>query len=493
MMAKMKTYIHLLYIGLLSLAMSSCNSFLDNDPISDFTGDPQTSSSEKSAYSTTADAEAGLSGAYEKFKQDIFQFENYEINDVQSDNCYVGGDGVPGEDIDNLAVNSLNEKVTLIWNQYYEMAGTATNVIENTRIMDQSSIEEATRQRIMAEAKFIRAYAYFDIVRIWGDAPMILDLIPSITAANLDSIYSKLYPVRTSATEIYKQIKKDLTEAIPVLGSSSQGAFKATKGAANGLLAKVYATEGEKKSRSYDKVVSCCDEVIADGYQLLDTYDDLWKPENKNTNESIFEVYYDMEHTNWASWVLFSEEDGSVTWRRYCTPTHDLISKFEDKDVRYASTIVYKDVPYDTYFPADHYPIANKIRQKNSDIILMRLADILLLKAEALVELNRVSEAMEIVNKIRERAQVDPVAVSQTQDEGRLIVENERQLELALEGQRWFDLLRNDRMIAVMGQHKDKNGHIMFPNIKNEAFRVLWPIPQNERDANTNLTQNKGY
>lgn len=489
----MKKYTHILYLGLLLVAISSCSNFLNNDPISDFTGDPQTSSSEKSAYSTAADAEAGLSGAYDKFKQDIFQFENYELNDVQSDNCYVGGDGVPGEDIDNLAVNSLNEKVTLIWSQYYEMAGTATNVIENTRIMDKASIDDASRSRIMAEAKFIRAYAYFDIVRIWGDAPMILELIPSITANNLDSIYSKLYPARTSASDIYTQIKKDLTEAIPELSSQSQGAFKATKGAAYGLLAKVYATEGEKSSRNYDKVVECCDAVIACGYKLLADYDDLWKPENKNTAESIFEVYYDMEHTNWASWVLYSEEDGSVTWRRYCTPTHDLISKFDDNDVRFASTVVYKEVPYDTYFPADHYPIANKIRQKNSDIILMRLADILLLKAEALVELKRVPEAMAIVNTIRSRAQVTPVATSQSQDEGRLIVENERQLELALEGQRWFDLLRNDRMIAVMGQHKDKNGNVMFPNIKNEAFRVLWPIPQNERDANTNLTQNNGY
>ena len=81
------------------------------------------------------------------------------------------------------------------------------------------------------------------------------------------------------------------------------------------------------------------------------------------------------------------EDDGSVTWRRYCTPTHDLVAKFDkEKDTRYASSILWKSVPYDTYWPADSYPLSYKIREKTSNIILMRLADILLLKAEALVE-----------------------------------------------------------------------------------------------------------
>lgn len=480
-------------IGLITLILTlatSCSDFLETEPLTDFTSDPQITSKLKSRYKSATDAESGLNGAYEKFKQDIFQLEIFNYGDVQSDNCYTGGDGLDEEEIDGVKVTSINSKVKLMWAQYYEMGGTATNVIENTRLM-KSGIDESTRQRIMAEAKFIRAYAYFDIVRIWGDAPLMTDLIPAITAGNLTEMYPKLYPSRTSTEKIYAQIIKDLEEAIPFLESTSKGTFKATKGAANGLLAKVYATQGEKSTRNYAKVVELCNQVIADGYSLVSNFDDLWNPANKFTSESIFEVYYDATSPNWAFWVLFSEEDGSITWRRYCTPTHQLIAKFEANDARFASSIVYKNVPYDTYFPANNYPIANKIRRKDSNIILMRLADILLLKAEALAELNQVSEAVSIVNTIRNRAGLQSISTNISQNEARLVVENERQLELLLEGQRWYDLLRNERMTAVMTQHTDRNGKLFFPTL--QEFHKLWPIPQNEKDSNLNLTQNQGY
>ena len=485
----MKSYIKICILGV-GLSSLSCNKFLDNEPLSDFTGEPQQSISLQSQYKSVTDAQSALKGAYDKFKQDIFQFENFSYGDIQSDNCYAGGDGVPGEEIDAVKVSSLNSKVKLIWSQYYEMGGAATAVIENAKLMRQG-IDDATKKSIIAEAKFIRAYAYFDIVRIWGDAPLMVELIPPITSDNLTKIYPKLYPSRTPENKIYEQIIKDLEEAIPYLQSSNKGAFKATKGAANALLAKVYATQGAKSALNYSKVVELCNNVIADGYSLVNNFDDLWNPANKFTSESIFEVYYDATSPNWAFWVLFSEEDGSITWKRYCTPTHNLIAKYTSADKRFDSTIAYKSVPYDTYFPANRYPIANKIRQKDGNIILMRLADVLLLKAEALVELNRTSEAMTIVNTIRNRAGLAPLSTSMAKTEAQEAVENERQLELALEGQRWYDLLRNDRMIAVMTQHTDRNGRLLFPTLA--SFHKLWPIPQSEKDSNKNLTQNPGY
>ncbi|MDR1623707.1 MAG: RagB/SusD family nutrient uptake outer membrane protein [Tannerellaceae bacterium] len=486
----MKTHIKLVAIISCLFITCSCSDFLDNDPLSDFTGDPQISSDLESQYVSLADAEAGLNGAYNKFKLDIFQFENFSYGDTQSDNCYAVPGDVPNEEEDGIRITSMNLKTQLMWAQYYEMGGAATNVIENTRLM-KTDIDDASRKRIIAESKFIRAYAYFDIVRIWGDAPLMIELIPSITAENLEELYPKLYPERTPADEIYIQIIKDLEEAIPDLESKAQGTFKATKGAAHGLLAKIYATRGEKSSRNYSKVVELCDLVIKDGYKLVSEFDDLWNPANKYTTESIFEVYYDATSPNWAYWVLFSEADGSITWHRYCTPTHDLIAKFSTDDKRLSSSIVFKEVPYDTYYPSDSYPIANKIRQKDSEIILMRLADILLLKAEALVELNKVGDAMAIVNTIRTRAGLKELSVNLSQNDARLAVEQERQYELVLEGQRWYDLLRNDRMVEVMRQHKDKNGNLFFSDL--QEFRKLWPIPQTEKDSNPNLTQNPGY
>ena len=200
------------------------------------------------------------------------------------------------------------------------------------------------------------------------------------------------------------------------------------------------------------------------------------------------------EQHNWAYWVLLTDVSGSVvvSWRRYCTPSHDLVAKFDkEKDVRYASSIYWTAVPYDTYYPAKNYPLAYKIRQKENDIILLRLADVLLLEAEALVELDRVPDAIDLVNEVRTRAHVDKLSRTMSVADARLAVENERQLELMLEGHRWFDLLRNDRMEEVMLQSHDKNGNLRFTDIP--SWRRKLPIPQDQIDINERLSQNEGY
>ena len=475
---------------------SACNDFLDEKPQSSFTQEGTGNEDQTSKYLSISDAQVELQGAYNSYKTDIFQFENYTTNDVQSDNCYVGGDGAIGEAEDLLTMTATNSKVSLSWSQYQSMAGSATSVIENTRLMDSSSATEEERSQVMAEAKFIRAWAYFDMVRCWGDVPIVLQLIPTITSENIETWYPVMYPARTPESQIYDQIMDDLdeTKTIGYLPSKNNGAFQATKGAAYGLLAKVWATRGNKSERNYEKVIEYCNKSIGEGYQLVANFDDLWNPDNKFSTESIFEVYYTTESPNWAYWVLLKEDDGSVTWRRYCTPTHDLINKFDkEKDVRYTSSITWRSVPYDAYWPADNYPLSYKIREKNSDIILMRLADILLLKAEALVETNKPADAIDIVNKIRERAGFGPSSLNRqmSQADARQAVENERQLELYMEGQRWYDLLRNDRMLEVMKKHKDQHGKLIFANL--QEYRKKWPIPQEEMDKNTNLVQNEGY
>lgn len=478
------------------LGFSACNDFLDERPQSDFTQEGSEAGALVSEYLSISDAQAELQGAYNSFKNDIYQLENYTINDIQSDNCYAGSDGVYDIEEDLLKITATNYKVSLVWSQYLAMAGSATNVIENVKLMTPESATEAEKNKVMAEAKVIRAWAYFDMVRLWGGLPMVLQLIPTITADNLDTWYPVMYPARSSEDEVYKQILADLDEegTIQYLDSKSVGAFQATKGLAYGLLSKVWATMGPKESRDYNKVVKYADKTIAEGYQLVSNFDDLWNPDNKFTSESIFEVYYTADSPNWAYWCLLKEDDGTVTWRRYCTPTHDLLAKFDtEKDVRYASSILWKEAPYDTYFPADHYPFSYKIREKNSDIILMRLADILLMKAEALVELGQVPDAIAIVNRIRERAGFGPSSldVNMSQADARLAVENERQLELYMEAQRWYDLLRNDRVLDVMRNHKDEKGQYIFKDL--QPFREKWPVPQEEIDKNNNLTQNEGY
>ena len=478
-------------------SLVACEKFLDEKPQSDLTKENTQTQEQVSAYSSVSDAKSELNGIYALFKADIYEGNAFYIGDCMSDNCYIGGDGVSEEQLDNLTVSATNSVIATSWSQFYAIVGSATNVIENVKLMDSSLIDDATRAQIIADAKFARAWVLFDIVKYWGDAPMTLQLIPSITVDNIDKWYPIMYPSRTSEEEIYAQIISDLDEnTIKKLPSKSAGAFCGTQGAAYGLLAKVYATMGKKSERDYSKVVDMCDNVIKQGYRLVPDFESLWTVDGKFSSESIFEMYFSdaAEQHNWAYWVLLTDVSGDVvvSWRRYCTPTQDLVAKFDkEKDVRYKSSIYWTAVPYDTYWPAKNYPLAYKIRQKESDIILLRLADILLLKAEALVELNRPKEALMIVNDIRNRAGLSGLSLSLSVAEARLAVENERQLELLFEGQRWWDLIRNERMEEVMKTAHDKNGNLRFSEIP--AWRAKLPIPQAQIDINERLTQNIGY
>lgn len=478
-------------------SLVACEKFLDEKPQSDLTKENTETQEQVSAYSSVSDARSELNGVYALFKADIYEGNAFYIGDCMSDNCYIGGDGVSEEQLDNLTVSATNSVIATSWSQFYAIVGSATNVIENVKLMDSSLIDDATRAQIIADAKFARAWVLFDIVKYWGDAPMTLQLIPSITVDNIDKWYPIMYPSRTSEEEIYAQIISDLDEdTIKNLPSKSTGAFCGTQGAAYGLLAKVYATMGKKSERDYSKVVDMCDNVIKQGYSLVPDFESLWTVDGKFSSESIFELYFSdtAEQHNWAYWVLLTDVSGDVvvSWRRYCTPTQDLVAKFDkEKDVRYKSSIYWTAVPYDTYWPAKNYPLAYKIRQKESDIILLRLADILLLKAEALVELNRPKEALMIVNDIRNRAGLSGLSLSLSVAEARLAVENERQLELLFEGQRWWDLIRNERMEEVMKLAHDKNGNLRFSEIP--AWRAKLPIPQAQIDINERLTQNIGY
>lgn len=478
-------------------SLVACEKFLDEKPQSDLTKENTETQEQVSAYSSVSDAKSELNGVYALFKADIYEGNAFYIGDCMSDNCYIGGDGLSEEQLDNLTVSATNSVIATSWSQFYAIVGSATNVIENVKLMDSSLIDDATRAQIIADAKFARAWVLFDIVKYWGDAPMTLQLIPSITVDNIDKWYPIMYPSRTSEEEIYAQIISDLDEnTIKNLPSKSAGAFCGTQGAAYGLLAKVYATMGKKSERDYSKVVDMCDNVIKQGYSLVPDFESLWTVDGKFSSESIFEMYFSdtAEQHNWAYWVLLTDVSGDVvvSWRRYCTPTQDLVAKFDkEKDVRYKSSIYWTAVPYDTYWPAKNYPLAYKIRQKESDIILLRLADILLLKAEALVELNRPKEALIIVNDIRNRAGLSGLSLSLSVAEARLAVENERQLELLFEGQRWWDLIRNERMEEVMKLAHDKNGNLRFSEIP--AWRAKLPIPQAQIDINERLTQNIGY
>jgi hypothetical protein len=372
----------------------------------------------------------------------------------------------------------------------YSTIGKANLVIDHVMAVPDSALTQERRKGILAEASFIRAFMYFQLVQLFGDVPLVLN---SVTTFNLD-ILPELFPPRSPISSVYEQIIKDLETALPDVPVSAVNKSYATKGAVNALLAKVYATIDP---HDWNKVLQYCDAVIAGPYSLLPNYDELWDNMHENSEESIFEINYEGTSSsgNWGV-SMFRGMD----WKKFNIPSNDLVKAFDDEGdaIRKASSIFFDDVTgkwNDPNWPQANYPFINKWRivdmPSPQNYIFIRLADILLLKAEALNEQGDVAGASALVNQIRSRVSL-PNTPANSQDAMRLAIEKERRLELAFEGHRWYDLKRTGRAIEVMNNVKGPDGvtpigYNLTPN------RLVWPIPQAELDKNSNLVQNDGY
>jgi len=332
---------------------------------------------------------------------------------------------------------------------------------------------------MISEASFIRAFMYFQLVQLWGDVPLQLQEVKTVSASNLPEIYPLLFPARKPVSEVYQQIIADLQTALPNVKDNVSNKTIISKGAVNTLLAKVYAT---MEPHDWSKVLQYCNDVIAGPYSLLPQYDQLWDNAHENSSESIFEINYDGTSSsgNWGTNMF-----RGLDWKKFNIPSNDLVKAFEDEGdvIRENSSIVFQDVTghwSDTHWPQTNYPFLNKYRALDQpspqNYIYFRLADVLLLKAEALNENGDITNAALLVNQVRTRVNL-PNTTATTQDAMRLAIEKERRLELAFEGQRWFDLKRTGRAIAVInGVTNFGTGVTMSYNL--DQNRLVWPIPK---------------
>ena len=334
---------------------------------------------------------------------------------------------------------------------------------------------------------------YFQCVQLWGDVPLQLKEVKTISAENLDEIYPVLFPARNPRDEVYARIISDLETALSNVRITAEHKGIVTKGAVNTLLAKVYATI---TPTDWDKVSKYCDDVIAGGYSLLPKYDDLWNNSAENTAESIFEINYSggASDGNWGVKIF-----RGLDWKKFNLPSNDLVAAFDEQNdqVRKNASVIFLDVTgkwSDARWPQKQYPFINKYRKFNEgsdqNYIFFRLADVLLLKAEALNAKGDLSAALTLVNQIRNRVSLPPVTAPDKEAAARLIA-RERRLELAFEGHRWYDLKRTGKAIETINQAKGPNGVLYGYNLT--EHRLLWPIPQSELDKNQKLTQNPGY
>ncbi len=492
------------------LGFSSCN--LDYSPISQPSGSTESTDSTSTAkYPTKAEMLAVYENMYSSLRgdQEAGYLDLLCNTDTHADNAYCGTTGAEITSIEQLTQQANNKNITRDWNSYLYNVNVANQIICNVDEVPDESLTEEERLTWKAEASISRAWALFHLTLLWGDAPVVTEEPPTITSENLEEVYPLLYPNRQPADSVFKQIVADLEfglENAPSVSSAEKTIF--SKGVAAALLAKVYAEKSYL--RDYAKTIEYCEMVERMGYKLVDDYATLFSINDakddfggRNSSESIFELAYTPANGNWV-WMMFYKNELSpqpLDWAKWSTPSRDLINAFDkagDK-VRKEQTIIITEAPWSNYYPADSYPFMYKTRSNANSIIKLRLADIILLKAEAMVASGNLSGAATEVNRIRSRAKLADLDASVTGDAKamKLAVLNERRLELAFEGQRWFDLVRNttdeDPVIfdILNSLNTRDSGRLPMGTLTEEG--LVYPIPQTEIDKNPNLTQNAGY
>lgn len=402
------------------------------------------------------------------------------FGELMSDNAY--SDNAAGriqdyESFENHTMSDDNELVLGYWNSYYEALYMINNIIASAE-----NIDFDTQADLIGEAKFLRALYYFDMVRAWGDIPLVTSPL---------SIKDAYAQGRTPMADVYSQIVEDLTFAVANLPSKANQRFvgAATSDAANTLLGKVYLTVGDKAKASETLL------KVYGKFSLV-PYANLWDKTKKNNVSSIFEIQYKGGKANPYSkyWAMFSPLDNRVVtaWGAGMNQVSlDLWNAYEAGDPRRDLSIqdgyttangVHVDVKYPIKWIDEEAEVDGLREASDNNFIILRYADVLLMLTEATGDVKYLNEVRDRVGLPHYGAAGYPSQYN-TVD---LACEHERQVELALEFHRWFDLKRTGRAIAVI-----KNSS---KNLTINANQLVLPIPLEVITQNPDvITQNEAY
>jgi starch-binding outer membrane protein, SusD/RagB family len=429
------------------LAAAGCDSALSTEPVDRIPAD-------KSIVDAPT-ARAALVGAYDALQALSYYGRTFQVlNDLSSDNAeHVGTFQYLGQ-VDRNQLQADNTAVTNVWIAIYEAVARVNLILE--KVPGVTGLTDAQKNQIVGEAYFLRALHYHNLVKLWGDVPMPL--------APLESPADAAQLTRTPKAQVYTQILDDLAKAEQSITTAKQ-ARQASLGAVRALRARVMLY-----MENWQGALDAANAVQAMGYSLPPLFESLFTDDGTDTPEDVFRVSFTpQEYNELGYYYLF---DG----RWEVSPTADLYAAYSANDRRRAITVGKDGGDYEgTKFPTTI---------GGEDLHVIRFAEVLLIKAEALARLNRLGEAVTEYNKIRLRAGLAPHALGTDvtgQADVLAAIWNERRLELALEGDRWSDLVRTGRAMTVLG----------LP--ANRAFQVLYPIPSRELIVAPGLTQNPGY
>lgn len=468
--------IKFLILLLLGVFVTSCNDFLEPTPLSAITAD--------SYFQTESELEAGAVNMYDGIQgitsttssdNHSIQIE-YQLIEMRSDNTRTKSSEGESAQFESYTIESTNGVVADYYRSFYNIVYRANVVLENL-----DAATDANRAKYEGEAKFVRAYAYFNLVRLFGAVPLIDRVI--------DPLETEIQFTRVATTAIYDLIVSDLIAAVDGLDNSSS--TRASKAAAQGLLAKVYLTLGQ-----YDLAKGLCEDVIGSGFSLEPNFKDVYYSERNN--EIIFAIVYDGDNATdsqnfsaeWLNGVGRSSGLNYVTTE--AAAALDLLGgnrtaySYRVDPTQPTQNQVVKYLPNgDASLGIE--PTSDDPRLAGNDWIILRYADVLLMHAEATMAggaetANSVSIAA--FKEVRERAGLTFDGSSITKQE----LLDERRVELAFENQRWFDLIRFGVAQEVLSEFSAAN------NYSFSATDLLLPIPQTEIGlSNGMLEQNPGY
>ncbi|PSL43099.1 putative outer membrane starch-binding protein [Chitinophaga niastensis] len=476
----------------LATVVSSCKKdFIDLAPVSNQT----TATFFKSA----SDFQQGVNAVYDGLQSiRTYGKSSYYLMEVRSDNTDIQDRAALGggaSQLDLFTETSSNSFITDVYAGSYVTISRANAVLDH---IDAAGIPDSSKKQFKGEALFLRALVYFDLVRLYGKVPLVI---------KTESTSEALNDKRNDVAVVYAQIEKDLQSAatlLPAAYTNANDYGRATAGSANGLLGKVYVTE--KKWSDATNVLK-----NVNGYTLLTDYASLYTPANVINPEVLFTVRFKKglspsEGNNFFSDMVpfsFYFNGASYGGSNNNRPTHDIVAAYEGGDKRLIASLdtvsnsnattqqkgnyvkKYLDPPGATADGGSSFPI-------------LRYADVLLLAAEALNEQGYspaagAGTAFDYLNQVRRRAGLNAKTAADLPDQNsfRDAIFAERRVELAFENNRWFDLIRYSKGLAIMQAHLLKEYGLQTPVLT--ANRLLYPIPQSEIDIHNdpaNFPQN---
>ncbi|MDB9836048.1 RagB/SusD family nutrient uptake outer membrane protein [Flavobacteriaceae bacterium] len=461
----MKNYKLKLILVLSTCFVLSCdNDFIELTSISEASSDD--------FYKTSNDFENALIASYDALQSNDLYGQAFDrlvairADDAVDDNS---SSSTRASDVDKFQESATNGFVNNAWRGTYIGISRANIVISR---IDQADFDSSTKSKLKAEAQFIRALLYFNAVRIWGAIPLILD---EQTVLEVNQKIQDKTLIRNSIADVYATIVEDLKFAeqnLPV--SNSVG--RATSYAAKAILGRVYLTLGNHSAAE----AKLNEVIVGENYQLLPNIADVFDVDNKGNDELIFVVAYDKNISGEGHAAWYSNNNFEIVSQSLKDKYNPIDRRLPLLETSAGTTGIIPNKFFDTEFQA----------QVGNDFPVIRFADVLLMRAEALNEIGYVpdGDAFSSLNQVRTRAGLTVYTATDltNQEEFRDAVLFERELEFPLEHIRWPDLVRTGRAISVMAE----------VGLTITSNNLLFPVPQSEIEIINNSTgfvQNPGY